>query len=265
MSKSFLFAVLAVIFNNVCGKNLKCCRENEVLSFLPNKTTDRYECVFENDTDVIPLLANQEKTLNDLMLNCSSSFECIDKTTCGQVIKLNCDRRRKFVKFNINEVYKCCPKGMFYNITGKMCGRLKTSNKIPIIVDEMTNFETNYNFCDGNGVVIDILTNITKIQLNQDRLQLYNRLTGLYESITVKESCFDTNEEGFMVVRSCQNIDKCNGMSCVRKCCGFGASYVLENNKAICKQNQTFVGAPYYSHFFLAPSDRRKNMDYNGN
>lgn len=209
--KRAILLVLIISLNRINCKFLKCCNKNEIL--FPEVNTTHFFCNSSNGISIIPLLLDDLAAENDI---------CVDKTINNTIIKLN---EKEFVSFvELNHVYKCCPKGTIYDILDKNC-KAHYKKEIPFIVKKPTNFYPNFNFCQENGVVVDILTNSTQIDINFNSIIVRNMLTDQDEEISVDKSCFDFTKEGIVVIRSCKNRNICSEIPCVRKCCSFGTSY----------------------------------------
>lgn len=260
----FLFLITILLIFHHFGKAKhffnKCCEKDEVLL----RVYDSKRHVCKVIKEVIPLVTSEDSlnsTLknfgqNDLDKNGTKS--CLDKTINGTVIEL--DENMEFLQeISVKTIYKCCPKGMVYNILNKNC-QFSDIKNIPIAMSDefCANFLTNFNFCPENNVVIDILTNLTEIDITLDFLKIHNSLTNNFENILVKNSCIDHVMDGRVVIRTCQSKNVCDKISCVRKCCENGRSY----GNFDCVLN---VKGIYNPEVFLEETNKEENWNGKGN
>lgn len=239
--KNYISLVLLIsTFNLTNCKATKCCKKDHVLFPVSNET--KYICQYLNNSQVIPILGQDNLKAANLAYDI-----CIDKTTNDSIIKIN-SKGEYIENVHVKKINKCCPKQMTYNISGKMCENSNIT-QMPIFVNKATNFSPNYTFCQEDGALVDILTNVTQLAVNFDTVEMYNTLTDKKEVVVVGNSCFDLTREGYVVVRSCQSRDICSEIACVRKCCGIGLSY--GNMKCL-----PYIKTSYNTEIFLSESDQ---------
>ncbi|KAG5889460.1 hypothetical protein JTB14_016440 [Gonioctena quinquepunctata] len=208
--KFFLVVVGIVVFKvaNANGVN-KCCRSGEVLK----RVGESFECT-EDLTKRVQVRAN---ITNFLYQNASG--QCVE-TLDSAVVVLGVSEEGIVSQETAEGGFfpKCCPLNFVYNTFLHSC--VATANSAPDFFQEPF-VKVGLTSCK---LVSDTVLNGT----NNFRYKFLNS-TGRFENDALHPGsyCIDKTEKGSFVVRECRgDLEVCEVIMCIKKCCPDGQSFV---------------------------------------
>lgn len=204
----FIITIGGVLVSSTTAELQKCCHQHQWLHEYEEVNTTQYRC-------------------NDETITCSNEVLCLDTTNYGNVIALNCVNN-SFKTLDLDLKYKCCPTNMLYNIKTKTC-ELQ-------LYESHSNFSNNLSVgiphCDGT--VVDITSQNLTYDTTGDILLYTDLFLNEERVVNLNESCMDVTTTYEIVLRTCVHKSVCYGISCVRKCCPDGKTYLRTTGRAKC-------------------------------